>query len=393
MDENEHSCQTLIVGGGCAGLTCALKLREAGEPFVLLSKDIGGRIRYLDEYDMNFGAVFFMQGYRHAKELLVPGKLVLPSLFDLECHLQLGRGYGVLSRPVIGAAPQLLGFLNYLKKTFQPRYEAFKLTCETVEMTEAIERDPYIKGLFETSAEQFIQDEGFPKAARALVSQFVHACTGSRIGTLNALDYLNCAMGIIDASTRFRFDAEEVRAQLSCEKGRVVDGEVARIERGERRRWAAIDAEGRRWEADNLVLATPADVAQRLLGEACGPYEIRKASELHAYKVEGTIKQDYAGHALHLFDESIPLINIAARDDGAYEVFTCTPLDMDIFFEDYEVLHREDWPQALFTNPSIVLEQDLGEGLYRIGDHNALGLEPAAISGVFAANRILGVRA
>jgi hypothetical protein len=47
--------------------------------------------------------------------------------------------------------------------------------------------------------------------------------------------------------------------------------------------------------------------------------------------------------------------------------------------------------QALFTNPSIVLDQDLGPNLYMAGDHNGLGMEPAAISGIYAANRILGV--
>ena len=388
MSEHEGE-KTIIVGGGCAGLSCALKLRDAGRPYTLVTPNLGGRICYLSEYDMNFGAVFFMQGYKHAKELLVPGAPVLPSYFDLECHLALGRGYGVASGPIVGCAPQLLRFLDYLKNTFKPRYQAFKDKCETTDMVRALREDDYIAGLFAMPADRFIEEHGFGKAAKALVSQFVYACTGTQIPLLNALDYLNCALGIVDTATRFKFDAEDVRAQLACNGGAVETGSVVRVERDGEGRWTAVADDGRRYAGDNLVLAAPADVTQGLLGEVSGGYEIRNASELHAYKVRGAIKPDYAHHALHLFDQSIPLINIGARDDGAYEVFTCEPLDMALFFDEYEIEHRVDWQRAIFTNPSIVLEQDLGEGLYRIGDHNMLGLEPAAISGVFAANRII----
>lgn len=383
--EQRHS---IIVGAGIAGMSCALKLQEAGYPYTLISDTIGGRICYRPEHHMNFGAVFYMKGYTHARELLTPAKAVLPSLFDLECHAELGRGYGVLSGRVIGAAPELLSFLRYLKCTFGTHYARFKVACETHEMSEALAHDPYMQELFDTSATDFIAQHHFEKAANAVVSQFVHACTGSSIGALNALDYLNCAMGLVDTAMRFTFDAEAMRDQLDRKPGSVVDQRVAGVERAEAG-WRVRTEAGAAYEASKLVLATPADVTQRLLEPIIGPYEIRQASTLHAYKVSGAIKQDYAGHRLHLFDERIPLINISARDDGAYEVFTCEPLDMGIFFDDYEVLWRKDWGHALFTTPSIVLDQDLGDGLYRAGDHNALGLEPAAISGIFVANRII----
>ena len=35
------------------------------------------------------------------------------------------------------------------------------------------------------------------------------------------------------------------------------------------------------------------------------------------------------------------------------------------------------------------MEQQYGEDIYVAGDHNGLGLEPAAISGIFAANQII----
>ena len=40
-----HS-QTVIVGGGMAGMSCALRLMERGEEFLLLTDVLGGRIMY-----------------------------------------------------------------------------------------------------------------------------------------------------------------------------------------------------------------------------------------------------------------------------------------------------------------------------------------------------------
>jgi hypothetical protein len=48
------------------------------------------------------------------------------------------------------------------------------------------------------------------------------------------------------------------------------------------------------------------------------------------------------------------------------------------------------WPRALFTNPNIVTDQNPAPGLIIAGDQNGLGMEPAAISGVYAANKVMG---
>lgn len=383
-------CEAVIVGAGIAGITCALKLQEAGVRYTVVSPDIGGRIVHEADTGMNYGAVFYMQGYTYAKQILAPAQKVLPSYFDLECHRTLGRGYGVASGPILGSAGQLLHFMGYLKNTFGPHYAAYKKACETTEVSQAIAADPYIDGLFRMTADEFIQREKFPKVAQALVSQFVHACTGASIHTLNALDYLVCAMGLVDTAMRFSFDPDETKRQLQA-GGEVLVAKAEAVQRDDRSgKWIVACSDGSTLQAPNLVMAADAHETRRLIAPIVGDYEIRECSELHAYRVVGKVKDDYAHHALHLFDESIPLIEIGKHDDGSYEVFTCTPMDMGVFFDEFEVTRRVDWPHALYTHPSIVLDQCLGNGLYRCGDHNALGLEPSAISGVFVANKISG---
>jgi thioredoxin reductase len=50
--------ETIIVGGGCAGIHAALKLKEAGRTYTLITDRMGGRVMYRKDLQMNFGAVF-----------------------------------------------------------------------------------------------------------------------------------------------------------------------------------------------------------------------------------------------------------------------------------------------------------------------------------------------
>lgn len=63
---------------------------------------------------------------------------------------------------------------------------------------------------------------------------------------------------------------------------------------------------------------------------------------------------------------------------------------MDDYFEEWEVMRVKHWPFALFTNPNLVTDQNPAPGLVLAGDQNDLGMEPAAISGIYAANKVMG---
>lgn len=54
------------------------------------------------------------------------------------------------------------------------------------------------------------------------------------------------------------------------------------------------------------------------------------------------------------------------------------------------VIGKKYWEYALYTAAHEALPQNLAPGLIMAGDVNGLGMEPAAISGIYAANKILG---
>ncbi len=378
MDEDRG---TLIVGGGMAGMFCALRLKEAGLPFLLITERLGGRVMYKPEFAMNFGAVFYFDNYHNVKKVLTPGPRVIKSLWQVLFHGSASDCYPAVSFKVLRHFSQLLRFLRFMK-TFGTHYEVYKKNCESMQVKEALKADPFMERLFFKTAQQLLDELGVAEACRDSVSLFAYACTGARVDTLTGFDYCYLAQGLLIPIHHFKFDENAMRERI----GSVEFATVSAVER-QQGGYLVTTSEGRVLRASNLVIATPADTARTLVDLP----PIRSASRLFAYLVRGTIKPAYQGKDVHLFSDTSPIIYLAKRDGvaGEYEVFANVPLDLDAYFDTHTVRWLQEWPQAIYTHPAIVLEQDLGDGLFLAGDHNGMGMEPAAISGIYAANRII----
>lgn len=427
----EKHYETVIAGAGCAGMNCALELKKEGREYLLVSPNIGGRIDNDENRHMNYGAVFYFGTYKHmlASGLLEGTTDVLPKLSMGQCHHDDGKSYEPISGTTLKDLPSILSYMKWMRKEFIPRYTKFKDDCCIMEVSEALEKDPLIKELYTESAEHFIKRMGFEPICHDLISMFAHACTGTRIKDLTALDYLNTVqpltmqippLKLLFDLKRFDFDSAAVKERLNEGSGEVLIGEIAQVERTDDGKWKvkvgpaseketedrvpAVEESG--WVADadepieitcdNLVMATPAHVTTMLLTGIDGipALDIRKASQLTGYLLKGKIRPDYAEHMLHIFDDTIPIIYIARRFDGDYEIFTEIDFEKDGRFDEYftewKVIGKKFWPYALYTAAHEALPQNLAPGLIMAGDVNGLGMEPAAISGIYAANKIMG---
>ena len=400
--------ETIVLGAGAAGMNCCLELQKENREYLLVSPNIGGRICNDEQRHMNYGAVFYFGTYKYmlASGLLQGTVDVLPKLSMGQCHHDNGKSYEPVSMITMADAPSLFSYMKWMRDTFIPRYAAFKDNCCTMEVSAALERDPMIKELYTESAEHFIERMKFGPICHDLISMFAHACTGTKIAELTALDYLNTVqpltmkivgvppLNLLFDLKRFDFDSEGVKARLAQGSGDVLIGEATAVAKSDGG-WS-IRVGDDMYTCDNLVMATPAHITAELLAAVTDvvPLDIRKASQLTGYLIRGKAKPAYSGHTVHLFDDTIPIIYIAKRFDGDYEIFTEVDFEegrkFDEYFEEWEVIGKKYWEYALYTAAHEALPQNLAPGLIMAGDVNGLGMEPAAISGIYAANKILG---
>lgn len=373
----------VVVGAGSAGLSCAHTLQEGGADYALVSENLGGRICYSQKEGVNFGAYFVMANYHHAEKLVTRRTWINP----LSCRFHDGNGhsFATLSGHTFLRQPGLAVFAAVMTR-FIRHYDRFKKNCEFMSQREAMAVDPYIAELFAQPAAEFIAEHHLGKVAEDYVSKFSYACTGVDLDSITALDFLNVCQGLVVPIHRFEFDEVVAAARLGehFHRGTVVTHSLA----------AGVHtvtlADGSTLQARNVIFATPAAVTAKFLDLG----ELRQTCQLYVEHVSGTLKPGLDTEEMNLFPPTSPVIFTARQDDGSYLVYSREPkIDLPALFADFEVIGRKAWDKAMYVTGRAYVEQQYGDSTYVAGDHNGLGLEPAAISGVYAAHQILKKKA
>lgn len=369
----------VVVGAGSAGLSCTHTLRDGGADVKLVSDNLGGRIRYSPDEGVNFGAYFVMANYRHAEKLVTRRTRINP----LSCrfHDGGGRSFPTVSLHSVRRLPGLLAFAAIMSR-FIRHYDRFTTNCEYMSQRDAMELDPYIRRLFALPASVFIARHRLTRVTEDYVSKFSYACTGVHLDNLTALDFLNVCQGLVVPIHRFEFDEAGEAARL----GEVyVRGTVVAHSTAEGVHTVTL-ADGEEIRARNVVFATPASVTAAFLGLG----EVRRPCQLYVEHVTGSLLPGLDAEQMNLFPASSPIIFTALQDDGSYLVYSREPqIDHASLFSSWRVVGRTDWAEAMYVTGRAYIEQQYGESTYVAGDHNGLGLEPAAISGVYAARQLL----
>lgn len=150
----------IIVGGGLAGLTCAVKLHEAEVPFLLVeaSDKLGGRVasdRY-DNFILDRGFQVLLTAYPEAKKILDYSKLGLHAFYPGALVFRGGKLHK-LADPFRHPLDAVSGALSPIG-SLADKLQVGKLRQSLVGTT--------VKKLFEkpeTTTEKALQDHGFSK--------------------------------------------------------------------------------------------------------------------------------------------------------------------------------------------------------------------------------------
>lgn len=362
-----------------AGMSCAMKLLEAGEDFLLVTDDLGGRIKYSAEAKVNFGAYFVMASYVNAKRLVSKGRWINP--LDSCFHNSADERFKAVSWHTLTQLSGLVRFYFALRE-YSKHYEVFKQRCLTIPQKEALKADRYLEKIFSMPATQFAKEKNIEQVVADYVSKFGYACTGASLEQISALDFLNVSMGMITPIHCLIFEPENVAQRLGKH---LVSESVISVEKWSGGYIVSGDS-GQAYRAENVVIATPAVVTQKLLGLEA----VRKASSIYVFHIKADLKPMYRGASMNLFPSTSEFMLTVKQHDGSYLVYSRQKeTDLNQICERFELLATMDWKKAMYVQGKAFMEQQYGEGIFVAGDHNGLGLEPAAISGIFAANQII----
>jgi hypothetical protein len=370
--------ETVIVGGGIAGLACARRLHDSERSFLLITENVGGRIRTSVDGTVNLGAYYVRDDYGHVNQFVDRGRRMK--------RRQILRGdpSGSFSRwdvPLLLHPIQAVRFIRLIRE-FRRHYDAFKQDCLVISQAEAIRSDPLLRDLYCEPAPHFIRRHRIEDIALAYLAPAVQGTAFTSIDRLTAFTLLVGVLPLI--IPMFEYTPRLDRLTAGFEDSLLFDSVTAI--NGATTGYTIETRNSNSVSADNVVVATPTGVSASLLDLGL----VKNAIDAHMFLVAGNLRRPWAQGRYTLFPSGNPILAIALQT-GGLSLF-CSAADdpdFDRYFSTWNVTEHHHWNPAFHLEGDTLLECEQAPGLYLIGDHNVCTLEDSYITGVHAANRIL----
>ncbi|MDP3971254.1 MAG: NAD(P)-binding protein [bacterium] len=373
---SEKIIDTIIIGAGIAGIGCARKLAEQNKDFIVITEDIGGRIMASEDGLINYGAYFVLDNYYNLLPLVKKGEKLHP--FSIDFHNKTGDHYHLarmFNHPV--QAVRLLSLLY----GFKSKYNDFKRRCERSSQKKVIEDDTQLKKWYTQSAADYIKEENITDVVTKFLSEGVYMCTFLPLSKVSAFDFLRISLGLLIPTHEFIFLPEQATEPF---KENIIIDTVTKIDKTHV--FKIETNSGKKYEAHNIVLATPPHISQKLIHLN----KIKGSSNAYVFHIEGALKEEWEKGQFELFENSSSVVFIRKQKDNSYVLFSkVIKPNLQEYFIKPKVIFEKHWEPAFNITGNDLLECKQKNGLYLIGDYNIVGMEDAYITGLYVANEIL----
>lgn len=375
MPETIHD--TIIIGAGISGLACATHLERKSEDFILLSKNIGGRIFPSKDGEVNYGAFFVCSDYENILKYVIRKNRI--RLRDF-CFHEDTTSYSLYSPKIMRYLSQFIKIKKLLLK-FQKHLHDLRGNAETTSQKIAIESDPYLFDLYMKNGYEFVSDQNLFGGTEVYLSKALHSTTFSTINNMNAFSFLQFLLPLITPIYTFKFETEKM---IKPFKDNIIIDTVNNIQYKEKR--YIVRTNKKSYRSKNIVLATEITWSHCYANIT----EFNKPVKTNMLHIRGTPTQNLKKKQYHLFS---PLNNVQAIADLQNNTYLLyyknEPPPLNKYFNNPKIIYQKQWNPAGTINGHHLIESYRGNNMYLIGDYNIAGLEESFITGIYGANQII----
>ncbi len=369
--------ETIIVGGGMAGLGCARRLQEHGRPFLMISPEIGGRVRTSADGTVNYGAYYVTDDYHWTLPLVT--KLDRVRITDGYFHRSQQR-YCFRSLRLVRHFPAWRRFTDDLKR-FRRHFNRMNRFAGDYSRRNLIASDPVLQQAYDQTAAEYIRERRLEGFFADFIDHLLWASFFHDPHEVSTFFVLAASLPLIVPMHTFVFDTKRAIAGFhdrivydSIRQVRLSDGQAT-----------VTTSEGRDYRCRNLVMATPMDHTNRLLGSLAQP--IRGGIDVSYYHLRGEIRPRYRGATRNFFPSDESAI-ISREHDGSFLYFYSID-KIDKYFESYSVIAHDQWKPALFFHGKQFVDAQPAPHVFLASDHDVPSMENAYLNGRYTASLLL----
>ena len=374
--------ETIIIGGGMAGIGCARTLSSKQKDFLLISKDIGGRVICSPDGEVNYGAFYVRKDYRQVLPFVHIGRKISFGSVRFQRGNKSWNFWDVVYKHPFAVLKLYAHLL-----LFNFHYQKFEKNSQKTDQIELLEKDPYLKKMHAIRANDFLMLHNLKILTPLLIDPLVKSTAFLDVEEmpLSAAGLLLLLLIGLYPTYEFKLNKDALVAGLA---DNIIDDEVVSITRQEDV-WTVKTILGNEYNAKNLVAATPIDITKRLLQL---DLPVNHSISVHMAHVAGELLPEYneSGNFILFSSHKTQDIVISKEPNNSYLFYSHNPnYDLSKYFKNYEIITEKFWHPAFFIGHKFIPCR-FAHDLFIIGDHNIVGMEDAYITGIYAANQIIG---
>jgi len=368
--------ETIIVGAGMAGLGCAKKLYENKHKFLIISEDVGGRVKTSPDGQVNYGAYYLTADCKNILPFVTKtGKVQFSN-----SHLHNGNEhYHLFSLRALKHWPAFLRLLQDLYIFKEHVNKNRKLAVEK-SREELIESNPLLKKYYHQKAADYIKERNLEKIVDEYIEQFLWASFFYDCRKVSTILFLGSLLPLVTQGYSFKMNFNEITKGF---KNRMITDSVTKVSRkGDY--FELKTKKGRNYKCKNLVLATPMTITNKLVK----PQKINGGVSVSYYHIKGEIKESYdvKGYNFFALKERTA---ISKEKDGTYLYFYSGKDNIKKYFKKWKVIAHDSWKPALYFLGDNYVKENPEKNLYIATDHNAPSMEDAFINGMYTAKLVM----
>jgi hypothetical protein len=374
--------ETIIIGGGVSGLACGRTLQDNGHDFILLTEEIGGRMLTSQSHKVNYGASYITEDYEHVIPFMGGGKRI----WTHNCYFHDD------SKPIsfyrwrtLFEIPKLLR-LYRIARDFRKRLKRLRKRSLHQSQQEALATDAVLKAYVRKPAVDFVRENGLQYLNHTYFSPLFNSTGFIEYDKCNTFAYLDNLMALICKT----YVADHSRCCHLLPNGwaeKIVKCRVTQLHRTTDGLWQ-VTAGDKTYSAENVVLALPFHNARQLYNVPQPEHNI----PIYVLEVEGERNKCCQNKEVVFFQPQEHDITILWKQTtGTDVIFSKVERpELNKYYTKHRVVNTVYWKTAVVLSGTEWFAQKLEKGLYLASDYNICGLEDAYITGVYAANQIIG---
>jgi len=377
----ERVYETIIIGGGISGLSCARRLQDAGHDFLLISKELGGRMLTSKTFGMDYGAAYMTEDYENILKYVKKEKrLQLKDFYIFD-----GSGYStIFSLRNVCFFPKFIKLLSFTKK-LRKHIKAYRKKASLHSIKECFENDPWLLKYWQMPASEFIKNNHFEKLDEYIGNPATVSTAFIDSSKVNTVMYLGMFLWILGDAWTINFKHTVQKITLGYEE-KIKLATVAKLIRNSDKNFVVETSIGN-FLARNVVIAAP----QAELADIYNLPNSNIQQSAYTFHIVGRRREEFQNKQAVIFRPKHHDVYMLWRQGGGGDIVYSKHADPDFkqYYEIYHIVNRIHWHPGMIIPGHDLISQKLEDNLYLASDYNLSLLEDSFLTGLYAANQII----